>query len=187
MDTINMQEYVVLVDAHNRALGTALKSQIHTDHTPMHRAFSTFIFNSKGELLLNQRALTKITWPGVWSNSCCGHPAPGESFNHAVKRRVKQELGLTLKKIHKIIPNYTYRTEKDGIVEHEFCPVFVSFSDEKPVLNPAEVEAVRWVNWKNFVQEIKNPNDYSAWCVEETLLLDKNQRFNQLYLSIVSK
>ncbi|HEY4526002.1 MAG TPA: isopentenyl-diphosphate Delta-isomerase, partial [Candidatus Paceibacterota bacterium] len=90
-----MEEFVVLVDGDDNEIGTMPKALVHQAETPLHRAFSFFLFNSKGELLLQQRSSRKKTWPLVWSNSCCGHPLPGEERKDAVKRRLKDELGLT--------------------------------------------------------------------------------------------
>jgi isopentenyl-diphosphate delta-isomerase len=177
-------EYVVLVDKNNNAIGTALKSEVHTADTPLHRAFSLFLFNSKGELLLQQRSHAKKTWPLVWSNSCCGHPMPDEDEIAAVKRRTQYELGITLDKVHKIIPNYLYRYEHKGVVEHEFCPVFVAFTHVVPQPNPLEVESIQWQKWEDFLEEIKiNEKGYSEWCVEEAGLMAKDDIFNKLYAS----
>ncbi len=177
------KEQVVLVDAQNRELGLADKATVHTSNTPMHRAFSLFMFNSRGQLLLQQRAKSKKTWPGVWSNSVCGHPLPDESFTAAIKRRAYYELGLPISEssIEMIVPDYTYRYEYKGVVEHEFCPVFVVQTDAKPKANADEVAATRWVDWADFVAETKQPNTYSEWCVEETGLLEKNPAFRQFY------
>ncbi|MBI5465568.1 isopentenyl-diphosphate Delta-isomerase, partial [Candidatus Gottesmanbacteria bacterium] len=90
-------ELVVLVDEENRQIGTADKDGIHTQSTPLHRGFSLFLFNSKNELLLTQRALNKQTFPGVWTNTVCGHPGPGESNVDAARRRLYKELGIKYK------------------------------------------------------------------------------------------
>jgi len=177
-----MTEHVVLVDSENRVLGTAPKATVHTGNTPLHRAFSLFIFNSRGELLLQQRSQIKKTWPLVWSNSCCGHPALDETNEAAVRRRAQQELGLELREIFEVLPEYRYRAEQDGIQENEICPVFISFTDEPPKINPDEIEEIRWIPWANFVSEIKeNPGTYSPWCEEETLLLYHNRTLHDLF------
>ena len=175
-------EHVVLVDEQNQPIGTAPKFDTHTGDTPLHRGFSVFLFNSRGELLLQQRAHGKKTWPLVWSNSVCGHPALSEVSEAAAARRFQDELGLDIKNIVVILPEYRYRATRDGIVENEFCPVMVAWSDNEPTLNPEEVEAVRWVAWPDFVAEVKEfPERYSEWCVEETLLLDQNEHFQKLF------
>lgn len=181
-------EHVVLVDERNQPVGTVPKSSVHSRQTPLHRGFSLFAFNSRGELLLQQRAGSKKTWPLVWSNSCCGHPANGESSEAAAARRLSTELGLTVSvaEITVILPDYRYRFEKDWVVENEFCPVMVARTDETPKLNPVEVEAVRWATWSEFVAEVTRfPDRYSPWCTEETLLLSANPKFQAWYQSAV--
>lgn len=175
-------ESIVLVDENNRELGTALKSRVHTNKTPLHRAFSIFLFNSRGELLLQQRAQSKKTWPLVWSNSCCGHPGPGESTEAAASRRLREELGLTGVQVWNVLPNYRYRAEYDGIVENEICPVFIGFTDSQPRINPSEIEAIKWMLWGVFQQEVKIAvPPYSAWCIEETNLLVQSRVFQDLF------
>jgi len=177
-----MEEHVVLVNDINEVLGTAPKATVHTDDTPLHRAFSSFVFNSKGELLLAQRAGTKKTWPLVWTNTCCGHPTLSERTVEAVKRRLIDELGLKVEEIFEVLPGYRYRAEKDGVVENELCPVFVAFSDHEPDINKDEVEEINWMPWLDFVKETSNnSNDWSPWCVEEVQLLEKSDLFKKLY------
>ncbi len=174
-------DMIVYVDENNNAIGTAPKLAAHDGDTKRHRAFSIFLFNSKGELLLQQRALTKKTWPGVWSNSCCGHVMLHETVASAAKRRLKYELGITGVKFETILPDFRYRAEKDGVVENEICPVLVGFTDAIPNPNPAEVNDVRWVDWEQFVQDVADPaNGYSPWAREEVELLNVDRRFNEL-------
>lgn len=182
------QECVVLVDENNNAIGTMLKSEVHQEHTPLHRAFSSFIFRtSDGKLLLQQRSSYKKTWPMMWSNSCCGHPAPDESNVSAAARRLQAELGLAPIALEEVAP-YRYCFSFAHVMENEICPIIVGFVDAAPILNPDEVEAVRWVDWQEFILEVKqHPARYSAWCVEETLILEKNDRVKALferYLSV---
>lgn len=175
-------EHIVLVDKDNKVLGTAPKLKSHNQNTPLHRAFSLFLFNSEGELLLQQRSSKKKTWPLVWSNSVCGHPALNESNVDAVKRRLKFELGMDLDNIHEILPDFSYRAQKDGIVENEICPVFVGFSDKTPNPNKDEVENVRWIKWQDFLKDLKQkPGTYSVWCEKEAKLLEKNEKFLSLW------
>jgi len=172
-----MKDYVVLVNEKKEIIGTMEKLKAHSDKTPLHLAFSVFLFNNKKEFLLQQRALHKKTWPGVWTNSVCGHLRLKETPLAAAKRRLKYELGLTKVKIKMALPDYRYKAEKDGIVENEICPVLIGYSDETPKINKDEVEAIRWIPWKEWLKEIKkNPKNYSPWCVEETLLLVKNKK-----------
>jgi isopentenyl-diphosphate Delta-isomerase len=172
-----MVELVILVDESNNEIGTMEKLAAHNANTPLHRAFSLFLFNSKGELLLQQRALSKKTWPGVWSNSCCGHPAPGEPIKQAIDRRLKYELGLEPIEYHLILPAYRYRVELNGIVENEICPVYVGSTDQLPKPNPEEVETIEYISWPKFLSDQRNSSKYSAWSIEETQLLNKNQLF----------
>ncbi|MFN0139042.1 MAG: isopentenyl-diphosphate Delta-isomerase, partial [Pyrinomonadaceae bacterium] len=144
-------DMIVCVNEQNTALATAAKLAAHNADTKLHRAFSVFLFNSKGELLLQQRALTKKTWPGVWSNSACGHVMLHESLDAAAHRRLKHELGLTVAELHVVLPDFRYRAEKDGVVENELCPVLVGHTDTQPRPNQSEVNAIRWVDWREFI------------------------------------
>lgn len=171
-----MKDYVVLVTEENKPLGTMDKLEAHSSNTPLHRGFSLFLFNNKKELLLQQRSLSKKTWPGVWSNSVCGHPMLEESVIDAAQRRLSFELGMTADSITVVLPDYRYRVEKDGIVENEICPVMIVYTDQKPKENPDEVHATRWIPWEDWVQEVTtHPQNYSPWCVEETELLVKHK------------
>lgn len=181
-----VEELVVLVDESNTAVGTCPKAVVHTGDTPLHRAFSCFVFNRVGELLLQQRSHSKKTWPLVWSNSCCGHPLPKESSLAAVRRRLLQELHLQPAEIHEVLPDYRYRAEHLGIVENEICPVYVCWSEQAPVPEPAEVEACRYICWSDFTTALRDPADaafdeFSPWCREEALLLDDSKLFQQLW------
>lgn len=180
---LNSNEQVVLVDEQNQKLGLADKYEVHTADTPLHRAFSLFLFNPKGELLLQQRAAVKKTWPNIWSNSVCGHPADGESFEAAAIRRADYEIGIQLTKtdVKIMLPKYRYRYEHLGVVENEFCPVLVGFGNFTPKPNPNEVQNTRWVKWIDFLAEISKPNEYSKWCVEEANLLERNSEFKRLF------
>lgn len=174
-------ELVVLVDELNTVLGTMAKSEVHGAETPLHRAFSSFIFRtSDKKFLLQQRSGKKKTWPLMWSNSCCGHPGLGEENTDAARRRLKDELGLDPIWLEEVAP-YRYCFTHKGVMENEICPILVGMTDKEPVLNPEEVGAVRWVDWKEFVEETKKyPKRYSEWCVEETAILESNGRFQEL-------
>jgi isopentenyl-diphosphate delta-isomerase len=174
-------EKVVLLNDSLEPIGEADKAIIHTLETPLHLAFSFFLFNSKGEFLMQQRALHKITWPGVWSNSCCGHPMPNESVKDAVYRRLKHELGYERSdfEIIEAVPDYRYKAEFSGVVENEFCPVWIGFSDKLPKPNPDEVADFKYLNWQEFLECLKDKNcnkfdHFSIWCREEALLIEKS-------------
>jgi isopentenyl-diphosphate Delta-isomerase len=163
-----MQELIVLVDDNNNEIGTAPKLESHNANTPLHRAFSCYVFNAKGEFLLTQRALSKKVWPGIWTNSCCGHPGPGEPTEDAIKRRLQYELGIAPDTLELALPDFRYRTELNGIVENEICPVYIAKVSSDPQPNPEEVEEYRWLPWDEYVQKISdNPDGYSYWSVKQ--------------------
>lgn len=173
------EEYVILVDEYNNIIGTTPKSSVHQKITPLHRAFSIFIFNEKKELLLQQRAKIKKTWPLVWSNSCCGHPKLNESNIDAAIRRCYDELGIKVKNIKEISP-YRYCFSRDGVQENEICPILIGEIDSEININLDEVEEIKWISWKDWLKEIKTNinNKYSEWCIEETIILNNNENFN---------
>lgn len=167
-------ELVVLVDEKNNEIGTASKETVHTQNTPLHRGFSLFLFNSKNELLLTRRALSKQAFPGVWTNTACGHPAPKESVIDAAKRRLKDELNIIVSDIKEVWP-YRYRfADANGIVENEICPILMAHADINPTPNPHEVEEWKWMPWQEFLDEVeRNPLNFSPWSVEEAKILEK--------------
>ncbi|HEU5005158.1 MAG TPA: isopentenyl-diphosphate Delta-isomerase [Candidatus Saccharimonadales bacterium] len=161
-----MNEEIVLVNDEGKPIGTAPKLAAHTANTPLHLAFSCYLFNKKGQFLLTQRALSKKVWPGVWTNSVCGHPAPNEDIKAAIRRRAQYELGLPdVKDLRPILENYRYKTPPyNGIIENEICPVFVGAVDSEPAPNPDEVEAYKWASWDEVDSLIaKDPEAYSYW------------------------
>jgi isopentenyl-diphosphate delta-isomerase len=172
------EEEVVLVDDDNNVIGTILKSEVHSADTPLHRGFSIFLFNARGELLLQQRSHLKKTWPLAWSNSCCGHPGLDETNEDAAMRRVRFELGAEARDVRLLLP-YRYQCVKDGVMENEICPVLVGRIEAGDLrINPDEVEAARWVAWEDFLREFGNdPEKYSPWCQEEARLLDVAEEF----------
>jgi isopentenyl-diphosphate delta-isomerase type 1 len=116
-------DLVELVDERGRAIGQAARATIHHRTTPRHRAFSVYLNDAAGRVLLTRRSLSKITWPGVWSNSCCGHPRPGESDTAAIQRRVREELGVEVMDVEVMLPDFGYTaTDPNGLVENEYCP-----------------------------------------------------------------
>lgn len=170
-----MQELVVLLGGNNRPIGSAEKLSIHHANTPLHLAFSCYVFDGEGRLLITQRAKSKKVWPGYWTNSVCGHPAPNESFEQAVRRRAQFELGMQISNVASALPDYSYRTPpSNGIIENEFCPVFFARAASDAEVNPDEVEAYEWVSWSEFIARIKKtPDDYSYWCKDQLPRLQK--------------
>lgn len=160
-------DHVVLLDDEGRAIGTAPKSSVHGTDTALHLAFSCHVVNSDGQVLVTRRALDKKTWPGVWSNSFCGHPRPAEPLLNAVHRRAEFELGLTLTDIELALPLFRYRaTDANGIVEHEVCPVYTALTHDEPVLNPLEVVDARWVDPVELAASLQTtPWAFSPWLV----------------------
>ncbi len=173
---------IVLVDENNRVLGTAHKLKTHNANTPLHRGFSVFLFDSKGNLLLQQRSKTKKTFPLVWSNSCCGHPGLNESNVDAAKRHLEHELGIKNADVLEIIPDYRYKVSMNNVFENEICPILICFTNQKPNANKDEVENLKWIPWKTFLREIKDKTKaYSLWSREEAWLLSKNEKFQKLF------
>lgn len=173
-----MQELVVLVNDNNEQIGVMEKLEAHNADTPLHRAFSCYVFNKEGKFLVTQRSLSKKVFPGVWTNSCCGHPGSGEATEDAIKRRLQYELGLNPDTLRLILPNYRYRAEMNGIVENEICPVYIATVLEDPQPNPLEVESYEWIDWKVFLRELKKRTKiFSPWCIEQSTLLTKDIMF----------
>jgi isopentenyl-diphosphate Delta-isomerase len=171
------EELVVLLDEAGKPAGTMPKAQVHGPDTPLHLAFSVYLFDSYGHLLVTRRALGKRTWPGVWTNSCCGHPGPGEDPAAAAERRLGQELGLRPDRLKLVLPDFRYRAvAADGIVEHEVCPVFYAEiegdPEPPPTPDPEEVADWRWVPWASFrAMAATAPWALSPWAVEQVAAL----------------
>ncbi len=164
----------MLLDADGRAVGTAPKAEVHHGATPLHLAFSLYVFNDRGELLLTRRARTKATFPGLWTNSVCGHPGPGEPIEGAAARRARDELGLAVTGLRLVLPGFGYRAELGGVVEHELCPVLVAWVAADTALSPApeEVAQVRWVAWPSVVEEVRSGAlALSPWAIEQVAAL----------------
>lgn len=160
------RDEVVLLDEVGRPIGAADRMAVHTDATPLHLAFSTYLFNAAGQVLVTRRALSKRTWPGVWTNSACGHPKPGEDIKDAARRRIREEVGLHVGPLIPLLPQFRYRAvDASGVVENEICPVFAGFvGDEDPVVDPEEVAEWAWVDWVDLQRAIEaTPNVYSPW------------------------
>ena len=178
-------EQIVFVDEQGIPTGeTGPKLESHTAHTKRHLAFSCYIFR-KGDnkFLVTQRALSKKVWPGVWTNSVCGHPAPGEALEDAIVRRAKFELGIRgLTGIKAVLPHYKYTTPPfDGIIENEFCPVYIAYTAQEPQPNPDEVESYMWVDWPAYERMLSHtPEKMSYWAKDQYNDLQYKEPFRQL-------
>lgn len=155
-------DHVLLVDENDREIETAEKMEAHATGK-LHRAFSIFVFNSRGQLLIHKRADNKYHSGGLWSNTCCGHQRPGEGLEISIHRRLKEEMGFDceLKRLFAI----TYKAELDNnITEHEIDHVFAGVYDDDPDPDPAEVSAYSWIDRHVLVEDMRsNPERYSYW------------------------
>jgi len=139
-------DVVVLLDEEHRPAGTAPRATVHDDSTPLHLAFSCYLFDADGLVLVTRRALAKRTWPGVWTNSFCGHPRPDEPMPDAVRRHARTELGVEVDDLRLMLPEFRYRaTDSSGVVENEFCPVWFATTRHALHPNPDEVMDHRWL------------------------------------------
>jgi isopentenyl-diphosphate Delta-isomerase len=160
----------VLLDEAGNRTGTAPKADVHSPSTPLHLAFSCYLFDGEGRFLLTRRAEHKRTWPGVWTNSCCGHPAPDEELGTAVRRRCRQELGIDVADVALVLPAFRYQAVMaDGTRENEMCPVYVARgSAEELRPDPDEVAAAEWVDWPRFSAGVlAGERDVSPWCRQQ--------------------
>ncbi|MBG6182336.1 isopentenyl-diphosphate delta-isomerase [Arthrobacter sp. CAN_A214] len=166
-------ELVVLLAEDGSPTGTQEKATVHSDSTPLHLAFSTHVYNGEGQILVTRRAMSKRAWPGVWTNSFCGHPGPGESTEQAIVRRASQELGMSVAGIAPALPDFRYRaTDASGIVENEVCPVFTAVIDGDLAPSPDEVMDWKWVEPAQLVSAVTAaPWAFSPWLTLQLPLL----------------
>lgn len=175
-------EQIVLLDEHHNPIGSAPKLASHHADTPLHLAFSSYIFSRDGKLLVTRRADSKKVWPGVWTNTCCGHPAPSEPIEAAIARRLDYELGLTASRIEVIVPNYSYRTPPfNGIIENEFCPIYFGMTDAQPRPNPEEVSDYKWITWEEYIEQTTSDtfDVWSWWCKDQLKQLRASEAARQ--------
>ena len=166
-----MEEQVILVDKNDKPIGKIGKLEAHQKGL-LHRAISVFIFNSKGEMLLQKRALHKYHTPGLWSNSACSHPRNNEIIKLAAERRLKEELGINCDLYFAF--SFLYKADFDnGLIENELDHVYIGFSDQTPKPNPLEVGDYRFINSSDLAEEIKEkPHNFTPWfkiCVDKVL------------------
>lgn len=160
-------ELVVLLDDDGREIGTAPKSTVHDTETALHLAFSCHVVDDEGQVLVTRRALTKRTWPGVWTNSFCGHPRPGEDPLDAVRRHARHELYLEIRDVELVLADFRYRAiDASGVVEHEICPVYIARAASEPVLNPDEAMDAQWIDPRVLGASLSaTPWAFSPWFV----------------------
>lgn len=160
-------EELILVDADDNEIGSMSKAAAHDGHGVLHRAFSVFLFNSDGELLLQQRAAGKRLWPGFWSNSCCSHPRVGETMDVATSRRLSDELNLDAKL--EFIYRFSYQASYGDLgSEHELCHVYLGRIDGSVDFNRSEIEAIRFISARSLDEELAQEGDtLTPWFRQE--------------------
>lgn len=160
-------EQVVLLSDDLTAIGVEDKATVHHEHTPLHLAFSCYLLDARGRVLLTRRALSKVTWPGVWTNSFCGHPAPEETFHEAIRRRAREELGCEVADIRLVDAAFRYAAiDASGIVENEWCPVYIARLDCTLDPQPDEVMDITWVEPSALTAMVHGaPATLSPWSV----------------------
>ncbi|MEP7330533.1 MAG: isopentenyl-diphosphate Delta-isomerase [Terracoccus sp.] len=170
-------EQVVLLADDGSAIGTMAKSAVHHGTTPLHLGFSCYLFDHDGDLVVTRRAGDKATFPGVLTNSVCGHPAPGESLVDAVRRRAHRELGIDVGDVvdvRLVLADFAYRAEMNEVVENELCPVLVARLREGAAVRPDAAE-VGWhgrVDWAGFAGDVlAGRTTVSPWCAEQVAAL----------------
>jgi isopentenyl-diphosphate Delta-isomerase len=174
-------ELLILVDEADREIGYVDRDRCHAGGGMLHRAFSLLIFNDQGELLLQQRAPSKQLWPLFWSNSCCSHPRRAESIESAARRRLREELGLSCP-LHFLF-KFQYQAQFDSAgAENELCSVFIGRASERVTVNPAEINAWRWISPEALHAEMAGPDQGNftpwfrlewerVWCEHRTAVL----------------
>lgn len=145
---MSIQEHVILVNDQGKVIGTQEKYAAHTSHTPLHLAFSSWLFNANGECLITRRALSKKAWPGVWTNSVCGHPQADEATEQAIIRRCRFEVGAEITDITPIAPEFRYReADPSGIIENEICPVYAARVTNTLAINDWSISGWSWTRY----------------------------------------
>jgi isopentenyl-diphosphate Delta-isomerase len=155
-------EHVILVTADDQAIGTMEKIEAHKKGV-LHRAFSVLLFNSKGEMLLQKRAADKYHSAGLWTNTCCSHPLPGEEIESAARRRLKEEMGIDVQPTFAY--KFIYRAElENDLLEHELDHVLIGTFDGEPQINPNEVAAWKYADVTSLKNDVKlHPENYTYW------------------------
>jgi isopentenyl-diphosphate delta-isomerase len=168
----DFEDEVVLVDEHDRPIGTARKMDAHRSGQ-LHRAFSVFVFDASRRLLLQQRAASKYHSGGLWTNTCCSHPRPGEDTAAAAHRRLREEMGIVceLTQVHRFV----YRAQIGDLIEHEVDHVFFGSHDAEPRVDPEEVQDWMWIDVVELGRRVRTqPSRYSYWlaaCIDKVIEL----------------
>jgi isopentenyl-diphosphate delta-isomerase len=171
-------ENVILVDTNDTPVGQMEKLKAHLKGE-LHRALSVLVFNNDGEILLQQRAFSKYHTPGLWSNTCCSHPRPGEDSLEAATRRLQEEMGFTTPLIKSF--DFIYKAHFDnGLIEHEFDHVFFGTFDGEPDINPEEANDFKWVKLNILMEDMRSsPENYTVWF---RIIMEKMaERFPELF------
>jgi isopentenyl-diphosphate delta-isomerase len=164
MTDIDAREYVILVDADDSPIGVAAKLAAHQDPPQLHRAFSVFIFDSAGRMLLQRRASKKYHFGGLWTNACCSHPQPGEDTLTAASRRLRAELGIDALLEERFAFVYRAEDPSTGLIEWEFDHVFAGTFDGDPVPDADEVDEWRWVDRSDLEREVReHASRFTPW------------------------
>jgi len=154
---------LILVDEKDNEIGKMEKIKAHENGGKLHRAFSILVFNDERELLIQQRALSKYHWPGIWANTCCSHPMPGEKTLEAAHRRLMEEMGFDTDLKEEF--TFIYKANYDnGLTEHELDHVISGKYNENPKVNPEEVNDFKWITIPDLIKDIEqNPQNYAPW------------------------
>jgi isopentenyl-diphosphate delta-isomerase len=157
------EDLLILVDEADREIGTLPKTECHLGAGTLHRAFSVFLFDPDGQVLIQERAAGKMLWPGFWSNSCCSHPRPGERTEAAARRRVREELQLECRL--DFLYKFRYQAAFGSVgSEHELCYVYAGFATGTLSTDPLEIAAIRWLTPAALSSEIAaDPARFSPW------------------------
>lgn len=155
-------EKVILVNKKDEPIGWGEKLKVHLQGK-LHRAFSIFLFNKKGELLIQKRANSKYHSGGLWANTCCSHPRPNEETKEAAKRRLKEEMGINVSDLKEVF-SFIYKANLGRLKEYEFDHVFIGRFNGQPKINKKEVEDFKWISLKELKKDIKkHPQRYTVW------------------------
>ncbi len=155
---------VILVDKQDKEIGIMEKLKAH-EYGLLHRAFSVFIFNAKGEMLIQKRAASKYHSPNLWTNACCSHPKPNEDLQTACKRRLKEEIGIQTDSNLLHLGHLLYKANfENGLTEHEYDHILKLNTEDTPVLNPEEASEYRYISIDQLMEELeKNPETFTVW------------------------